>query len=263
MTICDGPHQREPEPAARDAARALAAIELLPDVGNLILRDARPGIGHFHHHRGAVFKGPQFNRAARAGEFDGVIQQIVQGEEEQVRVTGHLGEGPGRLRKGEGKAPLGGFGGILGQAEDLLQQAGEIHRGTLQGARLQLRHFPQVRRQPAQAQGLCADALQGLPARFGGRRFGEVSQPGSNRRKRVFQFMIQTADETAAVRSGLRLQLRFELFRPVLNAGDGGEQDGEGNPYEEGQRAQVCAQIKRPARAAQKHHQVIENTGEK
>ena len=198
MPFGDGPHERQSQAAAWDAPAGLPAIKFLPYMRLLVFRDARAGIGHFDDDIRPVLEGVQFERVARAAELQRVIQQVVDGQQQQIRVALDIRQGPGSLGNAQVQVTFGRARLILRHAERFMQQGRDIHRRMLHQADFQLGQFAQVGRQAAQAQGLGFDAGQRLPAGFIRRRFGQVGQPGPDGGERVFQFVIQAAQETPA-----------------------------------------------------------------
>ena len=144
MSFCDGSHQRQAQAAARDAAPGFAAVKFFPDVGLFFARDTGAGVGNFDEQAGAIFGGMQFNGIARAGELEGVFQQVMDSQKEQVGVAGDFWQRPGSLGDGQSQMALAGSGLILGQGKDLLQQGRDIHRGMFHEADFQFSQFPQV-----------------------------------------------------------------------------------------------------------------------
>ncbi len=67
MPFCDGPHKRQAQPAARDAAPGFAAVQFFPDVRLFFVRDTGAGIGNLDEQAGAIFGGMQFDGIARGG----------------------------------------------------------------------------------------------------------------------------------------------------------------------------------------------------
>jgi pyruvate/2-oxoglutarate dehydrogenase complex dihydrolipoamide dehydrogenase (E3) component len=160
-------------------------------VGQFIVRDARPGIGHFDHYIGAVFESAHFDRVAIFGEFESIVEQVVQSQQDQVFVAGDLRQRPGGVGNGEGQVAVVCLGVILGQGKRFLQDTVEVDRRAIDRTGFQLSQLAQVGSQAAEAQRLGFDAEQGFLAGFGGRGLGNVRQAGANGGKRVFKLVIQ------------------------------------------------------------------------
>gem|GEM_PF-4764078 len=81
MSFGDGPHERQSQPAAWDAAAGLAAIKFLPHVRLFVLGNTRAGVSHFDDYVRPVLEGAQLQCIARAAEFQGILQQVVDGQQ--------------------------------------------------------------------------------------------------------------------------------------------------------------------------------------
>src|SRR5678816_1503253 len=109
--------------------RLLRAEELVEDAGAIRLRDADARVAHANAHGIRSLLGSERNAPPRPVVFDGVRQEVVDGDAEQVLVDVDETELARHLEL-EGKA--GAASAARDIVEGVAQQLGELHALTLQ-----------------------------------------------------------------------------------------------------------------------------------
>jgi hypothetical protein len=80
VQVDDAAGQCQAQPAAFDAPRVCAAVQLFEMVRLVFGLNTRTAVGHFDDHRAPVFAGAHLHGVAWPGEFQRILDQVIKGQ---------------------------------------------------------------------------------------------------------------------------------------------------------------------------------------
>ncbi len=97
VPVNDSARQRQPQATARNSTRGRAPIKFLPDIGKFLFGNSGTCVSHFHHHGISILKCAHLNGLTGTSELQGIVNQVMDDEQEQIGIAGNKGKRPGSL----------------------------------------------------------------------------------------------------------------------------------------------------------------------